>query len=67
MKYGQGREKTALRQSLYLKLPNSVYGVGNLPDDNAYGANYLLWNEENIIWINGDEKIWLLDLTQRKE
>ena len=28
MKYGQGREKTALRQSLYLKLPNSV---GNLP------------------------------------
>ena len=31
MKYGQVREKTALRQSLYLKLPNSVYGVGNLP------------------------------------
>ena len=40
------------------------YGVGDLPDDDAYGANYLLWNGENIIWINGDEKIWLLDLTQ---
>ena len=43
------------------------YGVGDLPDDDAYGANFLLWNGENIIWINGDEKIWLLDLTQRKE